>query len=229
MNYYIIITKNENMGATTLQINNKPTGENQTIEKVDNRPPAILKKIKDFTATHHHNIEQGALTKAIVEGTITKEDYLKLLCRFYGFYKACESTLENSSLWEKANFDINFRKKMPLLEKDLHFLGYSIADIPTCADVPTLNSDAQKLGYLYVAEGSTLGGQYLSRAIAKKLGFTAENGASYFNSYGSEHLGYMWKQFQQLLTDFANENPLEEAEIMESAATTFQKLDNWLA
>lgn len=191
--------------------------------------PAILKKIKDFTATHHDSIEQNPLTKAIVDGTITKENYIKLLCGFYGFYKACETTLTNSSMWGKESFDIIQRKKIPLLEKDLAFLGYSLAGVPTCADVPSLDSDAKKLGYLYVVEGSTLGGQFLSRAIAKKLGFTAEQGASYFNSYGTANLGEMWKQFQQLLTDYAQKNPSAETEIMQSASVTFQKLDAWLA
>jgi hypothetical protein len=39
----------------------------------------------------------------------------------------------------------------------------------------------------------------------------------------------MWKQFQQLLIDFVQENPAAETEIMQSAAITFQKLDKWLA
>jgi len=191
--------------------------------------PAILKKIKDFTAAHHNSIEQNPLTKAIVDGSITKENYAKLLCGFYGFYKTCEATLANSQLWGKENFDIARRKKMPLLEKDLAFLGYSFADVPACVEVPPLDSDAKKLGYLYVVEGSTLGGQFLSRAIAKKLGFTAEQGASYFNSYGTANLGEMWKQFQQLLTDYAHKNPSSETEIMQAASVTFQKLDTWLA
>lgn len=196
----------------------------QQAEKV-----TILKKIKDFTAAHHDKIEQNPLTKAIVDGSITKENYAKLLCGFYGFYKACEATLANGQLWSKENFDITQRKKIPLLEKDLAFLGYSLASVPTCIEAPSLDSDAKKLGYLYVVEGSTLGGQFLSRAIAKKLGFTAEQGASYFNSYGTANLGEMWKQFQQLLTDYADRNPAAETEIIQAACATFQKLDAWLA
>ncbi|WP_448518496.1 biliverdin-producing heme oxygenase [Rhodoflexus sp.] len=189
----------------------------------------IGKQLKAFTATHHDQIEQNPLTKAIVEGTITKEDYTHLLRKFYGFYSACEPLLEQSTLWKQMGFDIAARRKTPKLVQDLHFLGADLADLTICQDLPPLQTDAQRIGFLYVVEGSTLGGQFLSRALAKKFGFTAEQGAAYFNSYGTENLGYMWKEFQIMLNQFADRHPEAHQELLETASLTFQKLDKWLS
>lgn len=190
---------------------------------------SIGKKLKEFTAVHHDNIEQNALTKAIVDGTITKEAYAHLLSKFYGFYSVCEPSLEKSALWQQARFDIVARRKTPMLIKDLQFLQISPAKLPLSSDLPPLQTDAQRIGFLYVMEGSTLGGQFLSRALAKKFGFTAEQGAAFFNSYGTENLGYMWKEFQALLNDFARNHPEAEQELLHTASLTFQKLDTWLS
>lgn len=189
----------------------------------------IGKKLKEFTAVHHDRIEQNPLTRAIVEGTISQVAYTHLLSKFYGFYTVCEPLLEQSALWAQTRFDIAARRKTPLLLQDLQFLNVPTEHLPLCADIPELQTDAQRIGFLYVVEGSTLGGQFLSRALAKRFGFTAERGAAYFNSYGTENLGYMWKEFQHLLHDFAQRHPHTEQEILQTASLTFQKLDNWLA
>jgi heme oxygenase len=190
---------------------------------------SIGKKLKEFTAVHHDNIEQNALTKAIVDGSITQEAYTHLLSKFYGFYSVCEPSLEQSALWQQFGFDIVARRKTPMLVQDLQFLQINPAQLPLCNNLPILQTDAQRMGFLYVMEGSTLGGQFLSRALAKKFGFTAERGAAYFNSYGTENLGYMWKQFQVLLNDFARNHPEAEQELLQTASLTFQKLDTWLS
>lgn len=190
---------------------------------------SIGKKLKAFTAAHHDHIEQNPLTKAIVDETITKQAYAHLLSKFYGFYSVCEPLLEKTALWQQKGFDIVARRKTPMLVKDLQFLQIDPTKLPLSSDLPPLQTDAQRMGFLYVMEGSTLGGQFLSRALLKKFGFTAERGAAYFNSYGTENLGYMWKEFQVLLNDFAHNHPQKEQELLQTASLTFQKLDTWLS
>ncbi|MDW8205059.1 MAG: biliverdin-producing heme oxygenase [Cytophagales bacterium] len=189
---------------------------------------SIGSKLKAFTAAHHDKIEQHALTRAIVEGTITRESYVLLLSKFYGFYAACEPPLEQTTFWQQAGFDIKNRRKTPSLRQDLQFFNIDPASLPMCTDLPPLQTDAQRLGFLYVVEGATLGGQVLSRALATKFGFTARQGAAYFNSYGVENIGAMWKQVQALLTDFASKHLELESELLQAALLTFQKLDTWL-
>lgn len=190
---------------------------------------SLGKKLKTFTAAHHDHIEQHPLTQAITAGTITLPQYKHFLSKFYGFYSACEPALASTPLWEKMEFDIFQRFKTPLLVRDLAFLNIDHKQLPICPQVPLLQSDAQRLGYLYVVEGATLGGQFLSRALFKRFGFSPSNGAAYFNSYGTEHIGRMWKEFQHLLEQFHCLYPETEQEILHTAALTFQYLENWLS
>lgn len=191
-------------------------------------PLSIGKKLKAFTAAHHDKIEQNPLTRAVAEGSITETDYKHLLSKFYGFYAACEPPLLRTALWQQAGFDAAARRKTPLLARDLAFFGINAEELPLCSDLPPLQTDAQRLGFLYVTEGSTLGGQILGRALAKKFGFTAEHGAAYFNGYGAENLGRMWKEVQLLLENFHRRHPQTESELLAAARQTFEKLDAWL-
>jgi heme oxygenase len=72
-----------------------------------------------------------------------------------------------------------------------------------------------------VVEGSTLGGQVISRQLAK-ANITLR---SYFSGYG-ERTGPLWKAFCQLLSQEAT--PDSQTEIVQSASLTFQKLNAWL-
>ena len=74
---------------------------------------------------------------------------------------------------------------------------------------------------MYVMEGSTLGGQVITRQLAQ----AGIAGRSYFTGY-AEQTGPMWKRFCQLLTEEATDT--NQAEIVESASLTFQKLHAWI-
>ena len=191
----------------------------------------ILNLLKSQTRNQHDQIEQNPLTKAIIENTISPESYALLLRRFYGFYKATEPLLLRSSFWAENTFEIHQRQRLPMLKADLLCLGHTpqqIESLTPCPNVPTLQTPAQMLGYLYVVEGSSLGGQVLSRQLSQKLGYTQSDGASYFNTYGKDNLRQMWFGFQQLLTDYTEQNPDQEQTIIEAAQTTFSTLDAWL-
>jgi len=190
----------------------------------------ILKVIKEATKSQHEKIEQNPCMKALVDNTIDLKNYYTLLYKFYGFHKAAEKKLLITHLWQDYNFDIEKRKKTPLLGKDLLYLGYqdSLDKILLCNNIPTLENDAACLGFLYVIEGSTLGGQILSRHLKQKFNFSKEQGASYFNSYGKEHLRNMWLEFQALLENYVTTHQAQTHTIVNTAIETFEKLDIWL-
>ncbi len=192
---------------------------------------SILQKIKEQTRVQHDQIERNPLTSSIAEGTIDLPLYSKLLQKFYGFHHPLEAQMKVLPEWKSYNFDIQARFKTQHLVHDLRYLGLSseaIENLEKCEDLPAVQNFAQGLGVLYVLEGSTLGGQILLRHLQKHLQLSAQQGASYFNSYGKEQLGFMWKDFQTLLLDYANQFPTQEHEIITSAKHTFHKLDHWL-
>jgi heme oxygenase len=117
-----------------------------------------------------------------------------------------------------------------MLRDDLRALGVEDLDsLPDCQNLPELSDLAQGFGCLYVLEGSTLGGQFISRHVGKVLGVTPEvgGGGRYFHAYG-EQTGAMWREFGTGLTAFVAECGGEDR-VVASATATFRALRSWFA
>ena len=147
------------------------------------------------------------------------EDYKRLIDRFRCFYSAYEPTLPVDDL-AAAGFDYETRRKLPSLERDAAALG--LGEVEKFDDVPRLDTLARAFGSLYVIEGSTLGGQVISRHLTQHLDLTPENGAAFFSSYGPE-VGPMWKRFGEAITKFA-EGGEHDDEILKGAVDTFESV-----
>jgi len=186
----------------------------------------ILAKLKEQTAEQHQRLE-GKLN--ILARLNSAQGYKSLLKQFYGFYRPLEMHL--GSVMCPPGFLANFtaRRKTPLLEKDLLFLDLperELRALPQCQKLPTVESEAQAFGCLYVLEGATLGGQIISKYVADKLGYESERGATFFMSYGAE-VRAMWCAFCQALREYATAHDADD-EVVAAAVDTFDKFDQWL-
>jgi heme oxygenase len=185
----------------------------------------ILAKLKEQTAEQHQQLEAKL---DILARLSSPQGYKSLLEQFYGFYRPLEIHLGSVI---PAGFLSNFtaRRKTPLLEKDLLFLdssGRDLSELPQCQKLPTVESEAQAFGCLYVLEGATLGGQIISKYVADKLGYESERGATFFMSYGAE-VRAMWCAFCQALREYATAHDADD-EVVAAAVDTFDKFDQWL-
>ena len=81
------------------------------------------------------------------------------------------------------------------------------------------------MGALYVTEGSTLGGQLISRHLAQRFGWKNGEGHRFFSCYGAE-TGRMWASFREELTRLSEPSP--EDMIVDGARKMFRTLHNWL-
>lgn len=178
----------------------------------------ILAKLKESTRSQHDALESVV---DVMNRTFSMEDYGELLTKFYRFYSAIEPRLPVEGLRE-AGFEIEGRRKTPLLERDLEALGMidGTRGLPPWTGVPGTDGVARAFGSIYVMEGATLGGQVITRHLKEHLGLTPENGGAFFNSYGRE-VGPMWKAFGAVITDYAGQHPDEDETIVNSARATF--------
>ena len=162
------------------------------------------------------------------EKTITKAQYGKILSKFYGFFSPLEENLKHISTFDQYLPDFPERRKAHLLLEDLQHLALYDQNIPLCNNLPEVHNLSQAFGCLYVMEGSTLGGQFISRVVKSKLEIPTDKGTTFFGGYGKE-TGKKWKIFQQALESYAGSlSSSEEAKIIESANETFVKFENWL-
>jgi len=180
----------------------------------------ILKWLKEETRVQHEEVEAAV---DVMNQMFNLEDYRRLLGRFWSYYAAFEPQLPIEEL-KAAGFDYSDRLKLPLLEMDAKVLGLERSN--NGVELPDISSAAKAFGSLYVIEGSTLGGQVISRHLKQQLEITPENGGAFYSGYGHE-TGPMWKAFGESLTRFAEGNDVDD-EIVASAKATFASITKWV-
>lgn len=178
----------------------------------------ILHQLRAETRPYHEALEQNSFNQALGAGTLTPALTAWFLAKMYGFLVPYEARVRQHS-WPPA-WQVADRYRAHLILQDLP-PDTDPAALPLCPAMPPLDSWAQLLGAMYVMEGSTLGGQVISRQLAKSN--IAPH--TYFSGYGKQ-TGPMWQSFCQLLREEAPKT--NQDEIVLSASRTFQHLDAWL-
>jgi heme oxygenase len=191
-------------------------------EKSTKQADGILSRLKEETR-HQHVQTEGDVD--LMREDFNRDNYRDLLVKFYSFYKPFEAKMSEAIATNGIEFNHSERLNFPKLEKDLQALGMSdeeISNIRTTDELPNLDSGERIFGSLYVIEGSTLGGQVISRHLKQNLEIDETNGAAFFSGYG-RNTGIMWKGFGEAITNFA-ETSENHDEIIAGANETFEKL-----
>ncbi|MBC7388216.1 MAG: biliverdin-producing heme oxygenase [Opitutaceae bacterium] len=155
---------------------------------------------------------------------ITIEAYITILKKFYTFFSQLEKQLEHTGI-EHVLVDYIDRRKAALLIGDLKFLGQKI-QMTNANVVPKISSLSESFGALYVMEGSTLGGKFISAVLQEKLNIGPESGGSFFYGYGMD-TSTKWKIFCESLTTY-NQKFQEDDQIISTACATFLQFRTWL-
>ena len=186
-----------------------------------NQGPTLLDRLRVETRPAHERIELALDIGARIS---SQGAYRALLSRFYGFHRAFEPQAERI-IADPAFFVP--RRKTPLLVRDLKALGLSSLEIERLPDCPLMPIEerAAAFGALYVVEGSTLGGNVISKLVRKTLGLCPATGCAYFGSYGGE-IGAQWTMFTARL--LAVSSPETDDLVVASASRTFARMEEWL-
>lgn len=185
-----------------------------------------MEQLRKETAEDHDQIEQNDYAKAIMNQTLTTADYQAYLEKFYGFILPIEQKIAQLDGVQELGIDMKHRAKSPLLEQDLAFISSSRQQVPICDEVPEIASTEQLLGYLYVIEGSTLGGQIITRKLREHLSLEPGAGLTYFNAYGQD-TRTQWKELSEMMNT-AVEAGADRKVIVSTAKETFRLLNQWL-
>ena len=183
--------------------------------------PSLLQQLKQETLPYHESLERQL---PLFRPDLSWGEYRTLLESFYGFYAPWEQRAVPplQRVWP-GFFD--GRRKTPLLERDLQFLGSDPALLRTCLCLPGTDSLPALWGTLYVLEGATLGGQILTRHLTQHFSLSPEAGCSFFASYGAA-VGDRWREFCHLLSSYSS--PENDQAIVQAAIDTFSCFQAWL-
>jgi heme oxygenase len=184
---------------------------------------SVLQELKQKTAPHHRALEHNV----DIRGCMSSQGaYGNLLLKFLAIYSAFEIRLASVESLPQWLPDISERWKVLLLKSDLSALAVPETRLVRL-EMPGIETIASAFGCLYVLEGSTLGGQILTRQVQERLGLTVEKGCRFFSGYGPR-TGEYWKTFGYGLESFCATNEVCRGEIVESAIATFNHFSRWL-
>lgn len=183
----------------------------------------LLEQLKSETLSNHQQLEKNLILK--LKEMASLQDYLHILQIFYAYFGALEDQIDKYIGADQLS-DYAARRKTLSIKEDILALNGIVPEKAMAADLPVIDDVLKAFGALYVIEGSTLGGQVISKMISKKLELATDEGLSFFRSYGEDTMA-MWDSFKVVLESHANTQ--HEADVITRAANeTFQKFKVWM-
>ena len=177
----------------------------------------VLTALREATTSLHHEVERRI---DFLSPDLTIQRYIRILQAFYAFFKPVEAQMdaccpaEFRPLWHG-------RRRAHRLVDDLEAVGAAPAEgIAGQFSVPDVSSTGAWLGALYVLEGSTLGGQVISRHLEKHFGWQGGRGYSFFQGHGAE-TAERWREVVKTLN--AGSEP--DNQIVFGAHQTFNQMN----
>ncbi len=165
----------------------------------------VSEYLKENTVVYHDAAEKLFNSKKIFSKTFTLEDYKKIIHTNYLMLLHAEDKIFSELGDYSEILQLDDRKKLPLIEKDLKSL--LLEKSAAAHELEFLNLH-EALGAMYVIEGSTLGGNVIAKQLSKTDGFDGVT----FNFFGCYHenTGAMWKNFKETLDAEVDENKYDE-------------------
>lgn len=173
--------------------------------------------LRRATAEAHEHLHRHALATD-ASGRVTLPAYTAFLAGMWRVHRPLETALVCSARYLRAVPDAAERRRADRIATDLAALGETPPE-----PLPDLELDglAEELGVAYVLEGSTLGGQVLSRQLREELALD-HAALTFLTGYGAAtHV--MWSAFVQHL-DRAGE-AVDHDRAAAAAVRTFELFD----
>lgn len=178
--------------------------------------------LKQRTRATHEQVESDL---DLLDPSLTPARLCAVLVRFHAFWDAAEQALDG---WAPAStlageLDWPRRRRAATLLADVIALGGhpDRGDRPSPVAVPP--NDADALGWLYVSEGSTLGGSVIARRLAPLRLLVSS-----FTPY-AEGPGPMWRRYHEVLDAWVADDEIRAHAVATAAARSFDALAEWIA
>lgn len=188
---------------------------NQTLFADSNRS----QRLKAATHAAHARLDQRILA---AQPFASRANYARFVQAQYCFHCDMESVYRNPVLASVVP-ELAQRRRLPQLLADLADLGAAVPDMPAfaAADGRYYEKQVNALGWLYVAEGSSLGAAILAK-LAARLGLHEEFGARHLAGHPDGRARH-WRQFTAAL-DSVPLDPAQEQAVVDAACAAFDRV-----
>lgn len=170
----------------------------------------LLECLRNETRDVHEALHGHPLLAPLVSPDITFRDYQYALLAFERFYRTLEPCLIGADTPPTAPV-LNW------LAEDMRRQDLKPAEIQV--SLPNLHTTSQIWGYLYVKQGSTLGGSVITKSLKRHLGLSPLTEQRFFAGFGDQNSA-QWKKFIENL--FARASSLQVNETIHTAVACFQ-------
>jgi heme oxygenase (biliverdin-IX-beta and delta-forming) len=186
----------------------------------------VMLLLREETRVQHEQIEN---TLPFFRPDFTRQEYVRTLVAFLGFFLPVEASLARVPGWESTGVDLESRMRTSLLRSDLRFFGLTdaaIDELPRCVELPQVRGIDSALGVIYVLEGSRLGGALIARQVAERFGLEEGRGAAFFSSEG-RNVGREWRALADALRGSLVSSEAQANAVL-AAQQTFACLGRWM-
>jgi heme oxygenase (biliverdin-IX-beta and delta-forming) len=197
-------------------------------EHVDVRARQARRQVRDVlreaTADRLAQLETLPVLRSLARGELDRAAYADLLERLLGWYRPLEYRLTMAARSLGLELDLDDRRRVPLLERDLRHLGRvgrNPAEVTTCWVLPAVETQADLLGVLFALEATTLNARRIMPALATSLGDGPNAGTDFFRACAVDDGG--WPALDALL-----ERTPDQAATRRAAFATLSTLEAWL-
>jgi heme oxygenase len=189
-----------------------------------------LQQLKERTAGTHVRVENRL---ALLDPDLSTRRLAEVVGQLSGFWAVNEPAVDEWFATHSASaaaMDWPRRRRRELFAHDLSTLealqpARGIA--PRAPQVFAVVGLPEVFGWLYVAEGSTLGGSIINRHL-RGLPHLGVSGLRCLAPY-AEGPGPMWRSFRYELHRWAAGGPERSRAVVAAAVATFDALDGWVA
>lgn len=185
--------------------------------------------LRQETRSEHAALDSHPAFAALMDGTLSVEGYRRLMFCFHGFYVRHDSMLADAcERYSLESLGFSYAPRAGALAKDLAGIGGAawLYSQTWPATLPSIDSIGRLAGFLYVLEGSMLGGAVLHRAVEALLASRQMADHGYW-SWCRDAGPTRWKMTCQMLDRVAAAE-LAQAQMIDGAKAAFMTFAEWL-
>ena len=183
----------------------------------------LLQHLRAATAAHHEALHVHPALCRLTDNSVTRAYHQGALRRFYGFYCSMELRYAASAVFLLDEFPAG--SVLVWLGNDLAHGDLAVDSLDLLMGPQAPLTLEQALGYLYVREGSALGGKVISMNLERVLALEPGKDNQFFWAHGVD-TGRRWKSFLTHLD--ALQGRVNGTEVANFAALLFRNLKFWL-